>query len=97
MEYRFYNLNREIAFTKIQYPFLIYLFLLYFFHYHLSPQYLLPHPTRPLPPVITTLLSLCPFLFLLFCSVPPPPYPHPAAVSLLSIYESVAILLVIHP
>ena len=53
---------------------------LYFFYYHLSPLYL-PSPT------ITTLLSMSIFLNSL-------PSPFSGVVSLLSVYESISILLV---
>ena len=61
--------------------------LLYFFHYHLVPLY--PPPT----PAVTTLLSMSmsPFSFLLSRSTP---HPTPLAVVLLSICESVSVLLV---
>ena len=84
--------------------FLLYLFhyhlapcipLLYFFHYNLSPLYPLPPP--PPTSAITTLPSLSmSFFSVCFLLCPSNPYicPTPRAVSLLSIYESISVLLV---
>ena len=75
-----------------------FLFLLYCFHYRssrLSPVY----PVPPLPaaephPQPSPHCWPCPWALFLFCWIPPPPKPTPRAVSLLSICESVSILLV---
>ena len=78
-----FNLNLWTGYWKLIFK----KFYCIFFHYHLVPLY---------PPEITTLLSMSWVLFP-FCSIPSTPnHPHPAPTSchLLSIYESVFVLLV---
>ena len=72
-------------------------FIVLFFLYHLTPLYSLPPPStrRPHPTQCHIIVHVHEFSF--FCSIPPPqhrPPPHPSAVSLLSIYDSLSVLLV---